>query len=248
MINPRVQKFSGRVRFATLPFAILAIWATGGAFPGLAQPSAQPRFQSTFEASQTLFQAVQTNHEEAIAKILGGPTELTSSRDAGQDKIEREMFVEKYHEMHRLGREADGSVTLYIGAENWPFPIPLVATNGAWRFDREAGAKEVTFRRIGDNELTAIANCHEFAAAENRYRADPNTVGPVDISCQPCRESGQRICRRKSRTVAWLLFPRTPEAGGRRPAGWPIRSCRLFGGVPVLRCDDFRHFGERYCL
>jgi hypothetical protein len=56
---------------------------------------AQPRFQSTLEASQTLFQAVQTNNEEAIAKILGGPTELTSSRDAGQDKIEREMFVEK---------------------------------------------------------------------------------------------------------------------------------------------------------
>jgi hypothetical protein len=40
----------------------------------------------------------------------------------------------------------------------------------------------VTFRRIGDNDLTAIANCHEFAAAESRYPADPNTVGPVDIS------------------------------------------------------------------
>ena len=73
-----------------------------------------------------------------------------------QDKVERELFVQKYQEMHRLGREADGSVTLYIGAENWPFPIPLVATNGVWRFDPDAGAKEVTFRRIGDNELRAL--------------------------------------------------------------------------------------------
>jgi hypothetical protein len=92
------------------------------------------------------------------------------------------LFVQKYQEMHRLGRDADGSVTLYIGAENWPFPIPLVATKGAWRFDPDAGAQEVTFRRIGDNELTAIATCHEFVAAERRYRTDPKSADPADIS------------------------------------------------------------------
>jgi DUF2950 family protein len=182
MINRWIRKFSGRARAALVPFAILAVWATNGAYPGLAQPSAQPTFQSTAEASQTLFQAVQSNNEEAIAKILGGPSELTSSRDPEQDKVERELFVEKYQEMHRLGRDADGSVTLYIGIENWPFPIPLVAANGAWRFDPDAGAKEVTFRRIGDNELAAIANCHEFVAAERRYRTQPNTADSSDIS------------------------------------------------------------------
>jgi hypothetical protein len=173
IINLRIKKA------AKVSFAILMIWTMK---EGLAQPSAQPRFQSTAEASQALFQAVQTNNEDAIAKILGGPTELTSSSDAGQDKIEREMFVEKYREMHRLRREAGGSVTLYIGAENWPFPIPLVAADGAWRFDPEAGVKEVTFRRIGDNELAVIATCYEFVAAEKRYRLDPNSVGPTVIS------------------------------------------------------------------
>src|ERR1700720_410840 len=159
-INLRIQKFSGRARSALVPFAVLAMWATNGAYPGLAQQSAQPTFQSTGEASQSLFQAVQGDNEEAIANILEGPTELTSSRDAGQDKLDREMFVQKYQEMHRLRRDADGSVTLYIGAENWPFPIPLVEKNGVWHFDPEAGAKEVIFRRIGDNEFTAIATCH----------------------------------------------------------------------------------------
>src|SRR6202049_426505 len=170
MINRWIQEFSGRTRSVMVPFAILTMWATNGAYPGLAQPSAQPKFQSTAEASQTLFQAVQSNNEEAITKILGGPTELTSSRDAGQDKVERELFVQKYQEMHRLGRDVDGSMTLYIGAENWPFPIPLVAKSGAWRFDPEAGANEITFRRIGENELAAIATCHEFVAAEKHYR------------------------------------------------------------------------------
>jgi len=162
-----------------VPFAILAMWATICADSGLAQQSPQPTFQSTAEASQSLFQAVQSNNEEAISKILGGPTELTSSRDPGQDRIDRELFVQKYQEMHRLGRESDGSITLYIGVENWPFPIPLVATNGVWRFDPEAGAKEVTFRRIGDNELTAIATCHEFVAAAKQYRASST---PADLT------------------------------------------------------------------
>src|SRR3984893_11933790 len=137
-INPWIQKFSS-ARSAMVPLAILAMWATHGAYPGSAQQS-QPTFQSTAVASQALFQAVQSNNEETIARILGGQTELTSSRDPGQDKVDRELFVEKYKEMHRLGRDADGSVTLYIGAENWPFPIPLVATNGVWRFDPDAGA------------------------------------------------------------------------------------------------------------
>src|ERR1700730_5954166 len=179
-INLRIQKFSGRARSAMVPFAILAMWATHGAYPGLAQQSTQPTFQSTAEASQSLFQAVQSNNEEAIAKILGGPTELTSSRDAGQDKLDREMFVQKYQEMHRLGREADGSVTLYIGAENWPFPIPLVSKNGTWRFDSDGGQKEVLFRRIGENELTAIEICHELVAAEKQLHAKPTTADQAD--------------------------------------------------------------------
>jgi hypothetical protein len=194
MINRWIQKFSKRVRSAMVPFAILVIWAINGAFPGLAQPSAQPTFQSAVEASQTLLQAVQNDNEEAITKILGGPTELISSRDAGQDKVERELFVQKYLEMHRLARDADGSVTLYIGAENWPFPIPLVAKSDAWRFDSEAGLKEVIFRRIGENELMAITMCHEFVAAERHHRAkldnaDTADSSPVSLVARAANES-----------------------------------------------------------
>jgi Protein of unknown function (DUF2950) len=82
--------------------------------------------------------------------------------------------------MHRLGREADGTVTLYIGGENWPFPVPLIEKNGAWHFDPDAGLKEVLFRRIGENELTVIAICYEFLAAEKQHRPGANTVNPVD--------------------------------------------------------------------
>jgi hypothetical protein len=171
MIN--LEHLSGHIRSAMLSFAALTMWATNGAYSCLAQQASPPTFSSAAEAGQSLFQAVQRNDEPAITTILGGPTDLSTSRDTGQDRLDREMFVQRYQEMHRLGREADGSVTLYIGAENWPFPIPLVENKGVWHFDPEAGAKEVLFRQIGDNEFAAITMCHEFLAAERQYRARP---------------------------------------------------------------------------
>jgi hypothetical protein len=158
---------------------ILAMWVSIGAY---AATDDQPRYASPAEAGEHLFQAVQSNDEQAIAKILGGPTDLTSSANGDQDKVDREMFAKKYQEMHRLHRDADGSVTIYIGPENWPFPIPLVAKNGAWQFNPEAGSKEIMFRRIGDNELTAIATCREFVDAERHYPENPNTAEVIGSS------------------------------------------------------------------
>ncbi|HWF46700.1 MAG TPA: DUF2950 family protein [Bryobacteraceae bacterium] len=175
-----IQKPSRRSGSAMISFAILAMWATAGAHTTLAEQSAQQTFASAGEASQSLFQAVQHNNAQAIAGILGGSTDLASCGDKAQDQADRELFVKKYQEMHRLGREADGSVTLYIGAENWPFPIPLVEKNGAWRFDADAGQREVLYRQIGENEFTAIAISHDFVAAEKQYRAQPNNANPED--------------------------------------------------------------------
>jgi hypothetical protein len=171
-----LQKLSTGARCAVVPLVILAT-------SGLAQQQhGSQTFGSTAEAAQSLFQAVQRNDEQAIENILGGPTDLTSTTDGVQDKVERDMFVQKYQEMHRVGREPDGAMTLYIGAENWPFPIPLVQTNGAWRFDADAGRKEVLFRRIGENELAAITMCYGFVANEKSYSKNPSAASLEGIS------------------------------------------------------------------
>jgi len=167
MIDLRFQKLSGCARSAMVSLAVIAIWAIGAVCPVLAQPSGQQTFASAAEASKSLFQAVRANDGELIVKILGGPTELASSGDKNQDKLDRECFVQHYQEMHRMVREDDGKVILYIGAENWPFPIPLLEKDGVWRFDPDAGMQEVLYRRIGENELTAIATCHEFASQDH---------------------------------------------------------------------------------
>ena len=165
MIRLRVRQLSGRSRFC----ALVALWISSAGL-GLAQQSVPPTFPSAAAATESLFQAVQSKNEQTIATILGGPTDLTSSGDPGQDKVDRELFVEKYKEMHRVRRETDGSVMLYMGAENWPFPIPLKKdAAGQWYFDTKDGAQEILFRRIGKNEMNAIEVMEGLANAQGEY-------------------------------------------------------------------------------
>jgi len=151
-----------------LAFTLLVVGHAQSSFGQTSQPKT---FSSPSEASSALFQAVQNEHEQAVEAILGARKEVTSSSDEVEDKLEREQFSQKYQEMHRLVREDDGSTVLYIGAENWPFPIPLVSKNGAWYFDSGSGVEEIKFRRVGENEATAIQVCEEFAMAKNAAAA-----------------------------------------------------------------------------
>jgi hypothetical protein len=153
-----------RAPLTSVALSICALLTAGYARPGLAAQSSQPTFKSAEEASRALFFAVKAHDERAVTEILGAGSELVSSQDQVEDRLDRERFAQKYEEMHRLVRRPVGGMTLYIGAENWPFPIPLLSRNGAWRFDSDGGAQEIRFRRIGENELTAIALCHALVA------------------------------------------------------------------------------------
>ncbi len=125
----------------------------------LAQGTAQKKFDSPQKATHALFTAVDKDDKTAIMAILGVTKALICTPDETQYKIERTRFVLKYQEMRRLVREPDGTTVLYIGAENWQFPFPLVASKGSWRFDSAAGIREVVFRRIGENEMQTIETC-----------------------------------------------------------------------------------------
>ena len=159
-----------------MAFTLLVVGHVQSSFGQTSQPKT---FSSPSEASNALFQAVQSEDEQTVEAILGAGKETTSSSDEVEDKLERERFSQKYQEMHRLVREADGSTVLYIGAENWPFPIPLVSKNGAWYFDSNTGTQEIKFRRIGENEATAIQVCEEFAMAKNAADAKAVSEDPI---------------------------------------------------------------------
>src|SRR5580698_8314027 len=151
--------------------AVVAVLLTV-CFPAgsMAQEQGQRTFSSAQDASNALIAAERGNNEKALLDILGpDEKQIVSSGDDAEDAQNRANFVKKYEEMHRLVKEPDGTTTLYIGAENWPTPIPLVSKGSSWCFDTEAGKHEILFRRIGRNEMSTIRVCQELVAAEKEY-------------------------------------------------------------------------------
>ena len=162
--GPRNRRFR---RIAVL--ATMLAFTLGSSF---AQPSKPRTFSSPEDASSALFRALQNDDEPILELILGAGKEVTSSSDEVEDQLEREQFRKKYLEMHRLVREPDGTVVLYIGAENWPFPIPLVSKDGRWFFDSDTGLQEIQFRRVGENETTALQVCSDYVQAIKQHGSD----------------------------------------------------------------------------
>lgn len=135
----------------------------------------QQTFSSAGEASHALFIAVKNNDLTVLLNILGpNAKDIISSGDDTEDRHHRAEFAQKYQQMHRLVNEPDGTTTLYVGAENWPTPIPLVHQGSAWYFDTAAGKEEILYRRIGRNELAVIQVCHELVDAQKEYYAQPH--------------------------------------------------------------------------
>ncbi len=159
--------------FKLATFVVLALGISASPLFA-AQQARQKTFGSAAEACHALVAAVESDDQSALLSILGPDAkDLISSGDPAQDKSHREDFVKKYKEMHRLVNEPDGTTTLYIGAENWPTPIPLLHKGNAWYFDTPAGKKEILYRRIGKNELAVIQVCQELVDAQKEYYSQP---------------------------------------------------------------------------
>jgi DUF2950 family protein len=156
-----------------LEMAAVGILLAGG-FPvrSVGQQQGQKTFSSPENAINALVTAAQNNDEEAMLDVLGPDgKQIVSSGDATEDANSRANFVQRYQEMHRLVKEPDGTLILYVGARNWPAPIPLVNKGNSWYFDTDAGKKEILYRRIGRNELSTIRVCQELVAAEKEYHS-----------------------------------------------------------------------------
>jgi hypothetical protein len=133
-----------------------------------AQEAGQKTFASVGEACDALVRAVRSDNGQALEAILGKGV-LSPDKEAA--RLERRHFAEKYDQMHRLVRQPEGVMVLYVGAENWPFPVPLVANNGKIFFDSEAGKEEIRYRRVGENEIMAMEVCDQFSAAKKQGKA-----------------------------------------------------------------------------
>jgi Protein of unknown function (DUF2950) len=156
-----------------LVFAVLLIAAVGCRN---AQESSIKTYSSPEEAGATLAAAAKAGDPSAIPAIFGpGSQDVILSGDSVEDKNASQAFVDRYSVMHRWRQMPDGSQILLVGADNFPFPIPLKKNeSGQWLFDTAAGKDEMLSRRIGQNELEMISVCQAVADAQTEYFSQPH--------------------------------------------------------------------------
>ena len=136
---------------------------------------AQTTFASPEEAGAALSQAAKSGDQGALLAIFGPEAkDVLSTGDSVKDKDILQDFVAAYSQMNRWVKIKAGGEVLNIGADNYPFPIPLDKnSSGKWAFDTAAGRDEILARRIGKDELTAIAVCVAIADAQRQYFSQP---------------------------------------------------------------------------
>ena len=152
-----------------LPFLFLSTRVS------FAQQGNEKTFASPGEAVLALYNAAKSNDSQALAAIFGSNSnDILHTGDDVADKNMQANFVRRYDQMHRVVVEPDQTVTLYVGAENWPLPISLVKNaSGAWYFDTESGKKEILYRRVGTNENDAINILYSLVDAQREYASEP---------------------------------------------------------------------------
>jgi len=133
-------------------------------------PAAEEQlFASPNDAVNALMAAARNNDTNAIHLIFGPAGHQLISPDVVQATEEYQVFVQRLAEKTQLVNHSESNATLEIGADGWPFPIPLVKEGAQWRFDTTAGREEILARRVGRDELGAINVCTAYVDAQHEY-------------------------------------------------------------------------------
>jgi hypothetical protein len=193
----------------------------------------QRRFTSLEQATTALVDAIKANDRKLLLDILGPEgLPLVDSGDPVADRNTGERFAAEYDRAHRL-EGGGGKVVLFVGPDDFPFPIPLVPEGPVWRFDTKAGKEEIVNRRIGRNELHAIQASLAYVDAQREYYSeDRNTDGLREYAQQFASASGKRdglFWETKAGEAPSPLGPLVAQArfegygGGRRAAPVPYQ-------------------------
>lgn len=183
------RRIAAPVGASLLALAALALAACG-------PTSGQAGFSTPEAAFESLAAALERNDLPAAQALLGpGSEDLLVSGDAVQDAEDRADFVATYRARNSLQADGDARRTLLLGEEQWPFPIPAVLQDGKWRLDGASGADELVYRRVGQNELGAIAVARGFVEAQNEYAAqghdgDPPGIFALKLNSDPGLQNG----------------------------------------------------------
>jgi hypothetical protein len=144
-------------------------------------------FASPEQAMEALVSAAEKFDLEAIEQIFGPQGhDILVTAEPPHDRDIARTFADLAHDKKSVSidpRNKNHAVIL-VGSEDWPFAVPLVKQNGKWYFDTAAGIQELTYRRVGGNELDAIEICHGFVEAQEDYALEKHDGSVVNQYAQ----------------------------------------------------------------
>jgi DUF2950 family protein len=171
---------------ALIFLVLLVLLATRGL--GAQAVAGQKTFSSPAEATKELVDAARSGDPAQLVSIVGQEAkDLISSGDLGASKQVLANFVRAYGEKHSISVEAQGFAFLQVGTGDWPFPYPIVRDGKVWYFDTARGNEEIINRRVGRNELGAIAVCAGYAQSQIEYASHGHDGNPSGIYAQRFR-------------------------------------------------------------
>jgi len=160
------------LRAALAALMIFVVVNTAAAAADAAPVAAGQTYATAEDAVTALVNAVRSDKLDATMAVLGpGSEKLVNSGDAVVDDTARKKFVAAYDEKHQLTANGTDSMTLVVGNDDWPLPIPIVKSDGKWHFDSPAGAQELVDRRIGRDEIAAIRTSLTYVDAQKDFYA-----------------------------------------------------------------------------
>ena len=164
----------------TRTIVLLALLASAAAIA--AQTATHRAFAAPEDAVKALVDTVKAENLDELLAIFGPEgRELVASSDPAIARMNRKVFAVAFREQWHLEDTTPTQKTLVIGNENWPFPVPLAKVAEGWRFDTAAGKEEVLARRIGRNELNAIATARAYVTAQQRYAQEGHDGKPAGV-------------------------------------------------------------------
>ena len=157
-----------------IPTLLAAITLVLPSFAQETSPIPPKTFETPVEASDAFIAAAKNGEQQAILEIFGDKhKDLIGTADPERDKELRSKVATMAVERRRFRENNENSVTMVIGAEAWPFPVPIVKTDKGWQFDSDTGIQEIVQRRIGENELTVIESMKAYLDAQRHYATAP---------------------------------------------------------------------------
>jgi hypothetical protein len=178
-----LTRFRSRLSLALLAVASGILPAKLQAAEPVATPAPPAIAEQLFaspEAAVKALQAAAEAKDQAAWETLFGPefSELQTG-DRVQDANNAQRFAAAMSQSCLQVKAGDDKITLEVGTNNWPYPIPLVKADGQWHFDTAAGKDEMINRHIGKDELCAIGVCRTYVIAQRQYASANSAAGGV---------------------------------------------------------------------